>query len=213
MCWNFILAFADIRCITEKEFLRKSQSRQVEKQNNSQGFSIRLKAARKRAGISQERLAEIVGKTKGAVGNWETGENQPGPDTLRKVAAAVGQSVDYLLTGEGGYVASIEAKTTGEKGKCVRYLEEFLERCETGDQVSWTYIELRIHFPLDKWTKQPAAKQLSAEELARLADRDELDAHGGTGQTPGTPRPGDQAQERAAQCPNQEGSAPKPDEG
>jgi len=46
--------------------------------------------------MTQEKLAAELGLTKGAVGNWESDANPPGPDTLRKIAALLRTTEDYL---------------------------------------------------------------------------------------------------------------------
>jgi len=68
----------------------------VKSQQNSQGFSVRLRGARLRAGLNQVELAEKLGVSKGAVGNWESGQNPPGDARLRKIAEILSTSADYL---------------------------------------------------------------------------------------------------------------------
>ena len=46
-------------------------------------FSEYISEARKRAGFTQEQLAERLNVSKGAVGNWESGRNKPRPHQLR----------------------------------------------------------------------------------------------------------------------------------
>ncbi len=53
---------------------------------------------RKRAGLSQEALAERLGVSRQAVSKWETGEALPETGKLATLAAALGASVDWLLS-------------------------------------------------------------------------------------------------------------------
>ena len=53
---------------------------------------------RKRAGLSQEALAERLGVSRQAVSKWETGEALPETGKLATLAAALGVSVDWLLS-------------------------------------------------------------------------------------------------------------------
>ena len=53
---------------------------------------------RKRAGLSQEALAERLGVLRQAVSKWETGEALPETGKLATLAAALGVSVDWLLS-------------------------------------------------------------------------------------------------------------------
>lgn len=61
-------------------------------------FGRRLKAARKKHGLTQSELAEEAGVSATAVSHFETGERQfPSADNLVKFADALGISTDYLL--------------------------------------------------------------------------------------------------------------------
>ena len=54
--------------------------------------------SRKRAGLSQEALADMVGVSRQAVSKWETGEALPETAKLAALGAALGVSVDWLLS-------------------------------------------------------------------------------------------------------------------
>jgi DNA-binding XRE family transcriptional regulator len=57
-----------------------------------------LLAARTKAGLTQERVAEIMGTTKSAVSRLEAiGKHSPSVSTLKKYARAVGCDVDIRL--------------------------------------------------------------------------------------------------------------------
>ncbi len=55
-------------------------------------------AARAAAGLSQQDVAEAVGKTKALVQHWEAGRRQPYPETTRVLADLYGVDVEDLLT-------------------------------------------------------------------------------------------------------------------
>ena len=57
----------------------------------------RIRAQRIRCGLTQERLAEIVGVSRQAVTKWETGVAAPGTENLFRLAGALGTTVDLLL--------------------------------------------------------------------------------------------------------------------
>ena len=63
-------------------------------------LNARILKARKDAGMSQEQLATAVGKTRGAVAQWESGEVRPRHSTLAAVAKATGKSLVWLESGE-----------------------------------------------------------------------------------------------------------------
>ena len=56
----------------------------------------RLKEARKAAGISQEELAALVGVSKGAIGNYETGRSSPIEPVLIKLMRVLKVDANYL---------------------------------------------------------------------------------------------------------------------
>ena len=60
-------------------------------------FGRRLKAAREAAGIRQAYVAEVLGVTRQAVGQWESGKSSPNPDTLARLAEIYGVTVDELV--------------------------------------------------------------------------------------------------------------------
>lgn len=53
---------------------------------------------RKKAGLSQEALAEQLGVSRQAISKWETGDSEPEISKLRLLAAAFGVTTDWLLT-------------------------------------------------------------------------------------------------------------------
>ena len=40
------------------------------------------------------------------------------------------------------------------KSSCIEKLSNFLDTCDSQDKVTWTSVELDMHFPITKWTKQ-----------------------------------------------------------
>ena len=61
-------------------------------------LSEKILYCRKRAGLSQEALAERLGVSRQAVSKWETGEALPETNKLSALAAELGVSVDWLLS-------------------------------------------------------------------------------------------------------------------
>lgn len=66
----------------------------------SEGFSQRLRARMQRVGIQANELAERVGVTPGAVGNWMSGENEAKGSNLRKVAEVLKCDPAWLIDGD-----------------------------------------------------------------------------------------------------------------
>lgn len=61
-------------------------------------LSEKILYCRKRAGLSQEALAARLGLSRQSVSKWETGESQPETAKLAALSAALGVSVDWLLS-------------------------------------------------------------------------------------------------------------------
>ena len=63
-------------------------------------LSEKIAYCRRRAGLSQEALAEQIDVSRQAVSKWETGEAQPEIGKLRALSATFGVSIDWLLSDE-----------------------------------------------------------------------------------------------------------------
>ncbi|MCZ6521866.1 MAG: helix-turn-helix transcriptional regulator [Bacteroidetes bacterium] len=62
-------------------------------------FSIRLKNKRKENGLSQEKLAQLLGVSTGTVGGYEIGKSFPSIEVLVKISTILETSIDYLIQG------------------------------------------------------------------------------------------------------------------
>lgn len=58
----------------------------------------KIKACRQAAGMSQEKVAELVGVSRQAVTKWEANQSAPNTENLFKLAEILGTTVDFLLT-------------------------------------------------------------------------------------------------------------------
>lgn len=57
----------------------------------------KIRACRQDAGMSQEKVAELVGVSRQAVTKWETNQSAPNTENLFKLAEIFGTTVDFLL--------------------------------------------------------------------------------------------------------------------
>ena len=64
---------------------------------NYKKLGKRIQSARKEAGLSQEQLAEAIGKSPSAISTIETGKRGASLETLIRIANALQVSADYLL--------------------------------------------------------------------------------------------------------------------
>ncbi|WP_312886530.1 XRE family transcriptional regulator [Rhizobium laguerreae] len=69
----------------------------------------RIFKARSDAKMTQEQLATAVGKTRGAVAQWESGEVRPRHTTLQAIAQATDKPLNWLLNGVGEEQSSLRS--------------------------------------------------------------------------------------------------------
>lgn len=60
----------------------------------------RIKQARQKAHLSQEKVAEIIGVSRQAVTKWESGQSAPNTENLFRLAEILGITVDQLIAPE-----------------------------------------------------------------------------------------------------------------
>ena len=60
-------------------------------------FSARMKKLRKRNGITQSEMANVLHVSRSCVSNYEKGQRQPDMDVIRRIARYFHVSTDYLL--------------------------------------------------------------------------------------------------------------------
>lgn len=60
----------------------------------------KIKTCRKSVGMSQEKVAELVGVSRQAVTKWEVNQSAPNTENLFKLAEIFGTTVDMLLDSE-----------------------------------------------------------------------------------------------------------------
>lgn len=59
-----------------------------------QALADRIRLARKKTGLSQERFAARLGTSRRNVIRWESGQNKPGPHYQRRIAELTGQPIE-----------------------------------------------------------------------------------------------------------------------
>ena len=89
-------------------------------------FKDRLKAARSGKGLSQSKLAALIGVHVTNISRYERGENKPTSSVLYKLADALGVSADFLMAGSTHDVANnaISDRELLEQFKRVEQLPE-----------------------------------------------------------------------------------------
>lgn len=135
----------------------------------------RIREARLRAHLSQEKVAELIGVSRQAVTKWESGQSAPSTDNLFKLAEVLGTTVDILIAPEDN-TASIaeqvyrlfheeeirrEAERKNQVRKnirtCFAVLGAYLAIYITGKLMDWN----RAEMPLFPWLITTASTQHS----------------------------------------------------
>lgn len=88
-------------------------------------FSKRVKQLRKDNGWSQDEMAQKLGVTRSAIGNWEQGTREPTYETLEAVADLFNCEMQYLIGEKPASDLSIDERFVIEY---MRSSREFRER-------------------------------------------------------------------------------------
>ena len=107
----------------------------------------RIRRAREAKGISASELARKAEVTPTAVWNWEQNQIAPRAITMKKVAACLGVSEEFLRTGTG---QSDHKSTTSTETKDVSSIASLLEetRAKIAHATGFTLDRVKLHLEL-----------------------------------------------------------------
>lgn len=83
-----------------------------------------LKKLRESKGLSQQKLASLIGVSRSTVAMWESGKSQPSLEMLVELAQLFEVSVDYLLDVQSEGTTAIPATQQSEIDKIFQGLTE-----------------------------------------------------------------------------------------
>jgi transcriptional regulator with XRE-family HTH domain len=75
-------------------------------------FGNRLKKARKEKKLTQKQLAESIGINQKQYQHWERGRAEPSFDKVKRLSYVLEINVEWLLYGNGKFIANKEKKTS-----------------------------------------------------------------------------------------------------
>jgi transcriptional regulator with XRE-family HTH domain len=81
---------------------------------STEGVAVRIREARRALGLTQDELARRVGVSRSAIAQWETDRTGQVRANLARVAAVLGVSIGYLITG-GSESGLINVETADER--------------------------------------------------------------------------------------------------
>jgi len=169
---------------------------------NDYAFGNLICAHRRKRGLSQAQLADMVGLSAKAVSKWENGYAKPTTGTLRKLAEIFGVDVSELLDAREGKkkkeITKIvltggpcAGKTTGmswiqnafaKKGYRVLFVPETATELITGGVAPWTcasnmeYQKFQIRLQMEKEAIfSDAAQTMPEEKILIVCDRGTMD--------------------------------------
>ncbi|MEU8267510.1 XRE family transcriptional regulator [Sphaerisporangium sp. NPDC049002] len=166
---------------------RKTDRGRPTPQAVADGFDqARLTQARRLAGMTKKDLAERVGVTPAAVGQYETGMTHPRPDLIPRLAGALGVPLAFFLSGRPhakldgsmAHFRSLRSTRVHQRAKAVAFVEQVWELTHA--------LEKRVRLPHVDLPGFSGGEVHSGVELPRdpAAAARELRRHWGLGTGP-----------------------------
>ena len=113
-----------------------------------------LRSLRDQHGLTQEELAERLFVTRQAVSRWENGETLPNADTLRRLSALFGVSINTLLGSPRQLVCQCCGMPLTDDGQLSRetdgsFNEEYCKWCYADGKFTYGSMEQLLEFLVD----------------------------------------------------------------
>ncbi|WP_254204206.1 XRE family transcriptional regulator [Aeromonas sp. FDAARGOS 1408] len=121
--------------------------------------SERIKELRKKHGLTQQKLGELVGASRASVSQWESGEHSPSGDYLIALAKVFGVSAHWLSTGKGSPNPSVVLTDEAHQAARVGNSHDVSER-DVSEYVNKLF---------DEWAKSKSLIAFSGEPLSKTA--------------------------------------------
>lgn len=148
-------------------------------------ISERFILYRKRAGLNQSQLGEVLGISNDYVSLIETGRREPGPSLLKLFTSLEEDQHRKLDETSDSVGTGMELRETPRSpvptpADCIRYLETYLKEVG-GDlgKTAWVYHELKNRFPLSSDLERIAAQHVPGAE----SEFEQQHGGGGRGRT------------------------------
>jgi len=125
-------------------------------------------AARKRLGWSQVQMAQRLNLDPTYLSQLENGRREVDEFYVNR-AEELAREFENASKLRESAEAIFDAAGQPTRESCLRYLHEFLETCTDSAKLGWTAIELKEHFPLDKWRLLNSVPDAVAAQAATRA--------------------------------------------
>jgi transcriptional regulator with XRE-family HTH domain len=129
-----------------------------------------LISARKRLGFSQVQMAQKLNLDSSYLSQLENGRREVDEfyvNRAEELAREFENANKLKASAQALFESSGQLVPTRES--CLRYLQQFLETCTDPAKLGWTAIELKEHFPLDKWAQLNSVPDAVAAQAATRA--------------------------------------------
>ena len=140
-------------------------------------FASRLKEQRLKMGLTQATLAEALGVTKSAIGNYETGLNSPKAETLFKVFEVLQCDANYLFQDE---MADIREETASPDEMAI-LVKKYRRLDPLSQKIVLSIIEMELNRTPSSDTEETPRKDQAFPENCIFLPLSEQPASAGTG--------------------------------
>jgi len=129
-----------------------------------------LISARKRLGFSQVQMAQKLNLDSTYLSQLENGRREVDEFYVQRAdeLAREFENANKLRASAEAIQESLE-QAPPSRETCLQYLQLFLETCTDAAKLGWTAVELKEHFPLDKWTRLNSLPDAVAAQAATRA--------------------------------------------
>ena len=129
-----------------------------------------LVIARKRLGYSQVQMAAELNLDSTYLSQLENGRREVDEFYVQRAEELARQfeNANKFKVAAGALQESAgQIEPTAES--CLQYLRHFLETCTDATKLGWTAVELKDHFPLNKWSPVSSVPDAVAAQAAKRA--------------------------------------------
>jgi transcriptional regulator with XRE-family HTH domain len=129
-----------------------------------------LMASRKRLGLSQVQMAQKLNLDSTYLSQLENGRREVDEFYVQRAEELVHdfENTNRFKTTIETFRESV-GQGTPSRESCLEYLRQFLETCTDAAKLGWTAVELKQHFPLDKWARLNSVPDAVAAQAATRA--------------------------------------------
>jgi transcriptional regulator with XRE-family HTH domain len=126
--------------------------------------------ARKRLDLNQVQMAQKLNLDSSYLSQLENGRREVDEfyvNRAEELAREFENADKFTAATEAVFESTDRPAPTRES--CLRYLQQFLATCTDAAKLGWTAIELKEHFPLDKWAPLNSVPDAVAAQAATRA--------------------------------------------